>query len=315
MIHFDSPNIGNLEKDCVRQALDEGSISTHSHFVTDFEKAMAEYLGVDDCIATNSGTSALHLALVELGIGIEYGYEISIPALTFPATKNVLRYVGAKPIVADVDVDTWLLPRQKILALPVDLYGNINLDYAPLIDAAESLGGRERHEGFVCYSFNGNKVMTTGGGGLLVGTNLNRIRQKINPGHYNGIGYNYSMTGLSAALGLSQLKSLPYFIKKKRRFNRIYREKLNGLVKFQEATPGSDPSWWMTACTFPDDINIVDLQEKLKVRGIPTKRIFKPLADLPNATHIYEHGLCLPSSTLNGIENISEVCKEIKEVI
>jgi len=297
------------------QVLDEGCVSTHSHFVTDFEKAMCDYLGVPDCIATHSGTAALHLALMECGIGS--GDEVVIPALTFVATRNAIKYVGAKPIIVDVNPKTWLLNNYIGfgLILPVDLYGNPSPGFAQIYDAAESLGARKHHPHYVCYSFNGNKTMTTGGGGLLVGKDLDHIRTKLNPGHYNGIGYNYRMTGLAASLGLAQLKRLPYFLKKKRQFNEIYRNELNGLVKFQEATPGSEPSWWMTACTFPEHIDISILQKQLNARGVPTGRIFKPLADLPNAKYIYEHGLCLPSSTLNSDLDVKKTCIEIKSFL
>ena len=86
-------------------------------------------------------------------------------------------------------------------------------------------------------------------------------------------------------------------------------------MKFQEVSPESEPSWWLTACLFPEEIDIENLQEKLKEKGVPTRRIFKPLADLPNARYIYEHGLCLPSSTLNTVDNVVKACRMIKEMI
>jgi len=308
--------------------------------VREFEIAMARYLGVSGCIATNSCTAAMHLALMECGVGS--GHELIIPALTFVATRNVIEYVGAKPIISDVDLETWCItdktiPRKGKIPkgiISVDLFGNpvgINKEFIKLAfsnlfgnqfflisDSAESLGTKDPYDesvDYLCYSFNGNKTMTTGGGGLLIGENLNYIREKINPGHYNGIGYNYRMTGLSAALGLAQLKRLPEFLKKKRRFNEIYRNELDELVTFQKATPDSNPSWWFTACLFPEHIHIAELQNKLLEHHIPTRRIFKPLADLPNANYIYKHGLCLPSSTLNTEEDIYQICKVIKQLI
>jgi len=353
MIHLDSANITDLEIECVTGALRMCGISTSSPLVDEFEKAMKDYLGVSDCIATNSGTSALHLALIACGIGPED--EVIIPALTFKATENAVRYTGAMPVVVDVDPEMWNLDFDEIdqainawtkAIIPVDLYGNPHDDHIggrsyhwldknmklmkqtlPLvIDASESLGAQSMgvlighahvpsNYPFTCFSFNGNKIMTTGGGGLLIGENLDSIREKIHPGDYEGMGYNYRMTGLSAALGLAQLERLEGFLVKKLMFNAIYREELRGLVRFQKATPDSEPSWWLTACLFPEEIDIPDLQTKMKGKGIPTRRIFKPLADLPNARYIYDHGLCLPGSTLNTGDDILEACKTIKELI
>ena len=334
-IQLDASNMTDLESWFVFDAVKIGQISTKANIVGDFEKAMARYLGVEETFAVNSGTSALHLALMDCGIGS--GDEVIIPALTFKATENVVRYVGAIPIIVDVDFETWTLDFDKVreaitsrtrVIIPVLLYGNpyyykkiIDPSIIIIADATESLGAKlrdvpvERHDPYVCISFNGNKIITTGGGGLLICRNYGSIRAKITPDGYSGIGYNYGMTGLSAALGLAQIKRLDEFLTKKRMFNETYREKLNGLVKFQEASPDSEPSWWSTACLFPEDIGIEDLQSKLKEKAIPTGRIFKPLADLLNARYIYEHGLCLPSSTLNSKEDILAVCKVIKEMI
>jgi len=334
MIHLDSANITGLEIECVIGALRMGQISTSSPLVDEFERAMRDYLGISDCIATNSGTSALHLALI--ACGIEPEDEVIIPALTFKATENAVRYTGAMPVVVDVDPETWTLDFDEAdkainawtkAIIPVLLYGNPYIytqtkkQLLLISDGCESLGTKlrgvavERHDTYICISFNGNKIMTTAGGGLLVGSNLDSVREKIYPGDYDGVGYNYRMTGLSAAFGLAQLERLKGFLVKKLMFNAIYREELRGLVRFQKRTPDSEPSWWLTACLFPEEIDIPDLQANLKGKGIPTRRIFKPLTDLPNARYIYDHGLCLPGSTLNTGDDILEACKTIKELI
>lgn len=318
MIYLDQSNINESDIISVIRTLRNNQVSTAGTTVQEFEQAMAKWLEVPDCIATNSGTTALHLALME--IGYNKNHEIVIPALTFIATKNVIEYIGSQVIIKDVDSKTWLLSpnaeREYSNIIPVDLYGNPYRGHSFIFDAAESLGVQiDRRAAQICYSFNGNKIMTTGGGGLLVGPNLDSIRAKINPGHYDGIGYNSRMPALNAALGLGQLQRLDGFLAKKRRFNQIYRDELPTL-KFQKATSGSDPSWWMTCCLFEQGAEI--MQTALKERDIPTKRIFKPLADresCPNAWYIYDHGLCLPSSTLNQDEDILMVCKEIRTII
>ena len=215
---------------------------------------------------------------------------------------------------------------QKLKAvITVNLYGNpapisyncLMNSFIPIVaDNAEGLGAEHKHHmdhstqfgHYSCYSFNGNKTLTTGGGGLIIGNNLSKIRQLANigrdkNGEFQSIGYNYRMNGLSAALGLSQLKRLDEIVAKKRRINEIYRNELDNILTFQQETPNSKSSFWLTACTFPTHINIDKLQKKLLNENIPTRRIFKPLNQLKPylsdekfevAEFIYEHGLCLP---------------------
>ena len=319
MISLDHSNIGQPDIDSVLSCLRAGQVSTAAPVVAEFEKRMAEWLGVPDCVATNSGTAALHLALMECGVGP--GDEVIIPALTYVATRNVLQYIGARPQVRDVDSETWLLLEDKrygYARIPVDLYGNVFMGKGAIFDAAESLGSKPPHDNkdMICYSFNGNKLMTTGGGGLIVGPDLDSIRAKLNPGHYDGVGYNYRMPSLNAALGLGQLERLDSFLEKKRRFNGIYRHELNKFVKFQVPMPGSEPSWWMTACLFDRPAEI--MQQILAQKSIPTRRIFEPLADretCPNAWHIYDQGLCLPSGTLMEDEDVLQVCRVIRGIL
>jgi len=350
MIHLDFGNIGVLEKRYVMDVLDSGYVSTASPWVDRFEEAVARYVGGAYVLATNSGTAALHLALLACGVGP--GDEVIVPVTTFVATANVVRYVGATPVFVDVDPQTWCMDtvaareviteRTKVLIL-VHLYGNpcdllATRELATFIieDAAEALGttynqekiGDANWSDYICLSFNGNKIMTTGGGGAVITAfreDKDRLfylatQAKNEDGTHGEIGYNARMTGLSAGLGLAQLERIDEFVAKKRRFNQIYREQLP-MLTFQEATPHSEPNWWHTAATFPEHINIESLQEKLKINGIPTRRIFRPLVDsppyrdgkeYPNARYIYDHGLCLPSSTCNAEEDIYHVCEIIR---
>jgi len=315
--------------------LDETSLdyipSTKGIDVQDFEIAMGKYLCVDQCVATNSGTSALHLALLACGIG--RGDRVVVPATTFIATANAVSYTGARVVLRDVHPDNWCLGgviKRCDAVVPVALYGNISvsvdidLQAYCIIDSAESLDPLNiKKQAFVCYSFNGNKIITTGGGGLITafgGAGLGLIRQMINPGSYDGVGYNYGMTALSARLGLEQLKLLDSHNEKKRKFNKIYRENLKHRLKFQEVT--GTP--WMTAVLFPKGSDIIGLQHKLNDRGIPTRRVFEPLNHFkpymdgktyPVAEDIWQRGLCLPSSVRNSEEDIYEICQKIKGLL
>ena len=342
MIYLDFNNIGRIEKDYVERVLNTGQISTASPFVNEFEKAMTHYFDMP-CCATNSGTSALHLALMACDIGA--GDEVILPALTFIATANVVKYCRAKPIFVDVDRETWNIDMDK---LPVDyavilvhLYGNpcaIKRNGLIIIeDAAEAFGAEINGQltgtlgDIGCFSFNGNKTMTTGGGGLVITDNYALMdavkllsRQCKDGDEFIDVGYNYRMTGLHAVIGLAQMTRLHQFLSLKWKFNYIYRNDLDGLVTFQKEAEGAKSSWWYTACLFHEDIDIDSLGRALYGYGIQTKRIFKPIPstiayrdekEYPNAEFIYRHGLCLPSSTVNSEKDIIFACEKIKEMI
>ena len=359
-MYLDQSNINAHDIEYVIRAMQTGCVSTACELVTDFEKAMADYLGVSEVVATNSGTSALHLALLECGVGP--GDEVIVPALTFIATANAVTYTGAKPVFVDVDPDTWCMnPNKMKLAIsdktkavmPVSLYGNpcdmgeivciINqhnemrdTDIFVIEDAAESIGAKygEYHVGtmwkYGCFSFNGNKTMTTGAGGLVVGDDLDYIRKlstvgKNEEGFSFDLGYNYRMPALNAALGLSQLERLDEFLEKKRRFNEIYRNELDGIVKFQEPTENSEPSWWYTTCIMPEGYSGEKAMKYLRHQNIPSRAVFTPLGywdhyrddvyRFPEAFNIYYQGVCLPSSTLNNDQDIFKVCKEMRGIL
>ena len=312
--------------------------STRGPDVRKFEKAMAQYLEVDDCVAVNSGTSALHLALLACGIG--RGDTVVVPATTFVATANAVLYTGAKVKLVDIDPETWNLPAKEYkkakTVIPVHLYGNkierpVYIDLAGTIteiefsskvvcDCAEAIHIKPRPHIYSCYSFNGNKTMTTGAGGLIAGPDLDTIRRLIKPAYSNFLAYNYGMAAENARLGLKQILKLSDYLKKKKEINSIYRDHLY-FLEFQGKKPGP---FWMTACLFPEHIDIPTFQLRLEMRGIPTRRIFKPLNHYKhlsdnkiysNAEYIYKHGLCLPSSTKNDSEQIFEICQTIKKLI
>lgn len=361
-IYLDAPNVGDLEKKYLNNAIDKGYVSTVGPFVSEFERKFAEYLDVKKAVSTQSGTTALHIALDELGI--DKGDEVIVPALTFIASINPIMYVRAKPVFADVDAKTWNINPEEIekritkktkAIIPVHFYGNpCNMDEILDIakkhrlyiieDATESLGARYKNKyigtfgDFGCFSFNGNKIITTGGGGMVIGNNekrLEHIKFLANQGrdeskgyYYSEIGFNYRMTNLEAALGLAQMERSDEFLMKKRKFNKIYREELKSInfICFQEEYKNAESSRWLSCIIFEKAIDIPTLQKELKDKGIPTRRIFMPVTEFPpykkykravyaNSYRIYERGLCLPSSTLNSEDDIRYVCKVLEETI
>jgi perosamine synthetase len=362
MIYLDAPNVGKLEKKYLNAAIDTGYVSTIGPYVPEFEAKFAKYLGIKKAVSTQSGTAAIHMALYELGIG--RGDEVIVPALTFVATVNPIFYVGAKPVFVDIDISTWNILPQEIeknitkktkAILPVHLYGNpCEMDSIRKIakrhnlyvieDATESLGAtyRKRYTGtfgdFGCFSFNGNKIIATGGGGMIAGNAtkklehikflVNQARDESKEYYHPEIGFNYRMTNIEAALGLAQLKRLSGFLEKKKRFNRIYREELRGIdsIIFQEEYSNAESSFWLTCIRVKNEADINALQQKLNAKDVPARRIFMPLIEFPpykcykkqkitNAYKVYSQGLCLPSSTLNSEKDIHYVCKVIRDVL
>ncbi|MDD4956005.1 MAG: aminotransferase class V-fold PLP-dependent enzyme, partial [Candidatus Omnitrophica bacterium] len=303
-----------------------------------------------------------HISLYELGIGS--GDEVIVPALTFIATVNPVIYTQAKPVFADVDIDTWNISPEELekritkktkAIIPVHLYGNpCEMDKIMAIarkhklhvieDATESLGAvyNKKHTGTFgdlgCFSFNGNKTITTGGGGMVVSNNKKRIEhikflinqaRDESKGYYHPeLGFNYRMTNIEAALGLAQFEKLEAFLNKKKDLNETYKENLGSIpgFKFQVQYLKAKSSFWLTTLRFENNINVETLQKKLRAKGIPVRRVFMPLTEFPhyknnnrksykNAYRIYNNGLCLPSSVLNSREDALKVCKAIKEVL
>ena len=254
-IYLDDPNIGDLEKEYMARALESGFVSTVGPFVPEFEEGFAEYIQSAGGVSTQSGTAALHMALHELGIG--EGDEVIVPVLTFVATVNPVLYVGATPVFVDVDRETWNVDPAEIkksisertkAIIPVHLYGNpCDMEAIMRIakrhglyvieDATESLGAtyHGKYMGtfgdFGCFSFNGNKIITTGGGGMIVGDDaegLAHIRYLINQAkdasredYHEEVGFNYRMTNIEAALGMAQLQRLDNFLGKKGYFGQF----------------------------------------------------------------------------------------------
>lgn len=355
---------GNEERylrDCVRT----GWVSSVGPFVDRFEKGVMEYSGSKYALAVSSGTTALHTALVVLGI--KAGEEIIVPTVTFIATANAVRYVGAHPIFMDCDdylnIDVNKVKefcekrcffngknlinkdtKRKVRAIiPVHILGNpadmdglmkLAAKYHLFIveDAAQSIGsyytkGRyaKRHTGTIghigCYSFNGNKIITTGGGGMIV-TNkktwwdrarylVNQAKEKGTAYVHNEIGYNYRMTNLSAAVGLAQLEKLDNFIQIKRKNFLYYKNKLKnleGIKLFCEPSYARSNQWgYALALNSNSNISRDGMIGVLKNNGIEARALWKPnhlqkpyvgeqYYKIDNAIKYYERGIFLPCS-------------------
>jgi dTDP-4-amino-4,6-dideoxygalactose transaminase len=351
--YLSPPDVGAEERLLLLDAFDSKWIAPLGPHVEAFEREFAEAVGVPHAVALSSGTAALHLALQILGIG--RGDDVLTSTMTFVATASAIAYVGATPAFVDVSGETWnldpdLLERelafrsrraaQVAAVLSVDLYGQCS-DYAritevcarfgvPLIeDAAEALGatyGRSAAGSFgecAAFSFNGNKIITTSGGGMLVSHRrdiADRARhlatQAKDPApHYqhSEIGYNYRLSNLLAAIGRGQLKSLPDKLARRRNVNETYRAALAHLpgIKFMPEAAYGRSNCWLTCVTVDPALfgaSREDIRLALEVEDIESRPLWKPMHLQPVfsrcpiaggsvAEDLFERGLCLPSGS------------------
>ncbi|MDD6187498.1 MAG: LegC family aminotransferase [Oscillospiraceae bacterium] len=381
------PNFPGNEVKYVSDAVASTWVSTAGPLIPKFEKAMADYIGHPYTVATNSGTSALHLSLLEIGVG--RGDEVICAALTFIAAVNPVRFCGGEPVFVDCDkhfcmdpdsvqyfIDNYCEMQGDRLInkttgahvkamIPVHVFGNMAnmerlMDIAEkynikvVEDATESVGtfvteGRYKgkHLGTIghygAFSFNGNKVMTTGGGGLAICGNatvqhhmhiMTEEAQDMSKKEddllfiHTDVGYNYRMNNIAAALGLAQLENLETFIKTKNENFKLYCELLNGKngLRMIDYTPGIRSSMWFY-CLYLDDCKISrnEMMTKLAERNIQSRPIWllnpdqAPYRDslcmpLPNARDYVDKIVNIPCSSNLTAEDVRIVCEEILDI-
>lgn len=300
------PDLTGNELKYVTECIQTGYVTHAGRFERAFEEAFSKRFQTP-CIATSSGTGALHLALLSLGVGP--GDEVIVPALTFGATASAVLAVGARPVIVDIDPATWCLDKNRLLGvltrktraiLPVHIYGvdagSFDQFGIPVIeDACESLGMVPIRGRMACYSFYGNKTITTGEGGMLCGDfgNAKDYRDGGFDKHYRHAvaGINYRMSNLQAAVGLAQLE----------RFDQFLKARLENAQRYADCVPGKGK--WLF-CVETDDA--VGLQAHLKENGIDSRPVFTPLHLCPAyrvyakgkykvAESVWERHLCLPT--------------------
>ena len=294
-IYLSPPDMSAAEREALLAAFDSNWIAPLGPEVDAFERDLAARVGVQDAAALSSGTAALHLALILLEVGP--GDEVWTATLTFAATANAIRYVGATPVFIDSERESWNLDpallREALRdasargALPkalvvVDLYGQC-ADYDPILaacqeygvpvieDAAEALGATYRGKPAGSFgaigvlSFNGNKIMTTSGGGALLCDDAalverarhlaSQARQPAAHYEHEEVGYNYRLSNLLAAVGRAQLARLDAFVERRREINRRYRAALEGIdgITFLPEAPGGHSTCWLTCVLLDED--------------------------------------------------------------
>lgn len=347
MIHASAIDLSGREREYINDCLSRSWI-TQGKYVRQFEESFAEMCGVEYAIACNSGTSALHLAMLALGIGTRDA--VIVPALTYIATANAARYCGATIRFADIDRDNWCVSGTAVLiesrearehgfersiVVPVHLYDS----YAPSFgcfgnfpawsveDSAHlSKATSGSQSALSCFSFYASKIIACGEGGMVT-TNEEGLADLVRlyrgqgatiPGryHHSVVGYNYRMTDLQAAIGLAQLERLPEILARRREIVDRYRSNLEGSAITLQG--GERSSGWVCAVLLPESVDRDKVAERLYNTGIETRPFFEPLHTLPPyidcesecpvAESIARRGLCLPTHTLLTDNEIDYVC-------
>lgn len=364
-IWLSPPQLSGTELSHLQQSLDSNWITTAGPQVSQFETLMAKYTSAKYSQATNSGTAALHLAL--LGLGVGKGDYVICPSFTFAASAFPIIYVGAVPIFIDSDPQNWnMSPKllKNALAdlarkgtkpaaiIAVHIYGNpcdwdaikiIADEYnIPIIeDAAQSLGStyQNRMTGTLgycgMYSFNGNKILSTSGGGMLVTNNAHIIQKthvlanQSNSGIsyflHQETGYNYKMSNILAGLGIAQLSAIHERIARKRAIFNIYKNALNSQIEFQEELSGAFSNRWLSCLLFPNQQMRDSVYNKLTEQQIESRFLMKPLHQQPIfstypiykngvSDDLFNRGLCIPSGTGLIDDEVDTIAELINEV-
>jgi perosamine synthetase len=346
-IPITEPEIGETELKNVTDAVKSGWVSSRGPFIEEFEEKFSKYIGLKHGIATSNGTTALHLALAALGI--KHGDEVIVPTLTFASVANVVIYMGAKPVFIDSHPDYWCINPNKLeekitkktkAIMPVHLYGHA-CDMDPIMktaknhnlyvieDCAEAHGAEYKSKkvgkfgDIACFSFYGNKIITTGEGGICL-TNNEDLAQKMKMFRDHGmdtqrrywhtvVGFNYRMTNLQAAIGVAQLEKIDKFIEKKRKIAKTYNSSLESIqgVTLAPEMPWAKNVYWLYSILIDAKkygINRDKLIEKLAEKGIETRQFFYPMhimppykkyainCHFPIAEKLSANGINLPSS-------------------
>lgn len=363
-IFLSSPHMSveGFEMQYVKEAFDTNWISPLGENINCFEKELAEKVGIKSAVALSSGTAAIHMALK--AAKVEAGDIVFCSTLTFAATANPIIYQNAVPVFIDSDYETWNMcpkalekafvkyPNVKAVIV-VHLYGlsaNIDeivqlcrtYDVALIEDAAESLGTyyKGQHTGtfgdYGIYSFNGNKIITTSGGGMLVSNNENDIekvrywatqsRDPVRHYQHSELGFNYRMSNVVAGIGRGQLKVLDERVEKKRAIFEYYKRELEGLygIEFMPSNEWNEPNYWLSSIILKGKVRPHHIIDALEKENIESRPIWKPMHMQPFfakydfvgtdvSENLFDNGLCLPSDTKMSIEDLQRVVNIIKK--
>jgi perosamine synthetase len=373
MMLLSGPNVSGNEWKYVKDCLDTAWVSSVGAYVDQFERMIADFSGNKYGVAASNGTSALHIAL-ELS-GVKRNDYVIVPNVTFIASINSICYTKARPILMDVDTETWQMDldllaqfleketyikgdfsyltknnRRIPVIMPVHVLGNMcDMDKLMAIaakhkltvveDSTEALGSyyKGKHAGsfghFGTFSFNGNKIITTGGGGVIVTNNEVMAKKakhittqaKSDPFEYmhDEVGYNYRLVNVLAAMGVAQMEQLPKFIERKHQIDAFYKQELGGLgdIKFQKVLKDVNPNCWLFTFSTSKQREVLKALNDKKMQSRPfwvpmnKLRMFKKELYITNGDHsnqIYSNCLSIPCSTYITDAELQMVADTIK---
>lgn len=368
-IFLSFPHLGGTEMNWIEEAFKGSWVVPLGPNVDEFEKRLSRYLEAPDVVAVSAGTAAIHMAMVMLGVGP--GDEVICQSFTFAASANPVTYQGAKPVFVDSEPDTWNMDpaaleeaiierhsatgRYPKAIVPVHLYGmparmdeilEIASRYGiPVIeDAAEALGSE--YKGKKCgtlgkygaLSFNGNKIITTSGGGAVICPDSEAAKRVLfyvtqarenRPYYYHEhIGFNYRMSNISAGIGCGQMDVLAEHVERRRAIHRLYSEAFKGsdrITVHENPTDDFNSNFWLTTVLI-DDADPEQLRQAMNSRNIETRWLWRPMhmqpvyADAPyyggnTAESLFSRGLCLPSGSNLSDSDIERVVTTLKSVL
>ena len=375
MLLLSGPNMGGNELKYVTECITTGWVSSVGAYVDQFEKLTAAFAGTKYAVATSSGTTALHICLVMMGVNSD-DYVIT-PNITFIATCNAIKYTGANPLFIDTHERSWQMDLDLLqefleneteqkdnvcfnkkdgkripVIMPVHVLGNIgDMDRLMAIakkhnlivieDSTEALGSyyKGKHAGSFgllgTFSYNGNKIITTGGGGMIITDDETLAKKakhlttqaKSDPFEYihDEIGYNYRLVNVAAAMGVAQMEQLPQFLIRKKEIIAFYKKELQGVgdIEFQEVSNDVDPNWWLPTIKTVKQREVLKVLNDHKMQSRPfwvpmnqlvmfTKNIYFNKTD--RSDFVYKHCLSIPCSTNITDDDLKAVCEKIKEV-
>lgn len=361
-IFLSSPHMSDegYEMQYIQEAFETNWIAPLGKNVDEFERELSAKVGSKSGAALSSGTAAIHMALKAVGVGT--GDVVFCPSLTFSATANPIIYQNAIPVFIDSDYNSWNMCPEALMkafekykpkaVLVVHLYGlSADMDRivdickrhsVPLIeDAAESLGTyyKGRHTGtfgdFGIFSFNGNKIITTSGGGMLVSDNEERIakvrfwstqaRDVARHYQHSELGFNYRMSNIVAGIGRGQLKVLDKRIDKKKYIFEFYKRELGELegISFMPVNSWNEPNYWLSCMALSGKVKPLDIMMALEKENVESRPIWKPMhmqpffskydfVDHGVSEKIFQEGVCLPSDTKLTDEELYRIVNIIK---
>ena len=354
------PYLKGNEKKYVNECLDSTWISSKGEFIKRFEDQFADFIGIKFASGVSNGTIAIHLALLALGIG--EGDEVIVPSFTYIASVNAISYTGATAVFVDSERESWQMNPEDVkrkitdktrAIMPVHLYGQV-CDMAEIVkiakqnnlfvieDCAEAFGSKFKNKyagtfgDISCFSFFGNKTITTGEGGMVITNDKTLYERAV---HLKGqglakyreywhdiIGYNYRMTNIVAAIGLAQLEQADLIIKKKREIFEWYKEHLkDAAVELHKEIQNTTHTYWMVNILV-DDPNTRDiLRDYLRKHGIETRPTFYPIHTMPMYSQKYHklpvaeylgwRGINLPSYPDLSKTDVEFICSKIKDYL